>query len=92
MAEAALSVAGLAKSFGALKATDILADVPEGASGVNNADGAFLGPMSPRQALANSRNVPAANLLRRVGIEANFHFLHELGLHDLEAPPSRGGP
>ena len=72
-------------------ATDILADVPEGASGVNNADGAFLGPMSPRQALANSRNVPAANLLRRVGIEANFHFLHELGLHDLEAPPESFG-
>jgi penicillin-binding protein 1C len=84
-------VFALAFERGALKATDILADVPEGASGVNNADGAFLGPMSPRQALANSRNVPAANLLRRVGIEANFHFLHELGLHDLEAPPESFG-
>jgi penicillin-binding protein 1C len=84
-------VYALALERGALKATDILADVPEGASGVNNADGAFLGPMSPRQALANSRNVPAANLLRRVGIEANFHFLHELGLHDLEAPPESFG-
>ena len=84
-------VYALAFERGALKATDILADVPEGASGVNNADGAFLGPMSPRQALANSRNVPAANLLRRVGIEANFHFLHELGLHDLEAPPESFG-
>ena len=42
--------------------------------------------MLPRQALANSRNVPATNLLRRVGLEANFHFLHDLGLHDLEAP------
>ncbi|MGC1863887.1 MAG: penicillin-binding transpeptidase domain-containing protein, partial [Methylocystis sp.] len=84
-------VYALAFERGVLKATDILADVPEGASGVNNADGAFLGPMSPRQALANSRNVPAANLLRRVGIEANFHFLHELGLHDLEAPPESFG-
>jgi penicillin-binding protein 1C len=84
-------VYALAFERGALNATDILADVPEGASGVNNADGAFLGPMSPRQALANSRNVPAANLLRRVGIEANFHFLHELGLHDLEAPPESFG-
>ena len=84
-------VYALAFERGALSATDILADVPEGASGVNNADGAFLGPMSPRQALANSRNVPAANLLRRVGIEANFHFLHELGLHDLEAPPESFG-
>jgi penicillin-binding protein 1C len=84
-------VYALAFERGVLKATDILADVPEGASGVNNADGAFLGPMSPRQALANSRNVPAANLLRRVGIEANFHFLHELGLHELEAPPESFG-
>ncbi|MGA8171475.1 MAG: transglycosylase domain-containing protein, partial [Methylocystis sp.] len=84
-------VYALAFERSVLKATDILADVPEGASGVNNADGAFLGPMSPRQALANSRNVPAANLLRRVGIEANFHFLHELGLHDLEAPPESFG-
>ncbi len=84
-------VYAMAFERGALSATDILADVPEGASGVNNADGAFLGPMSPRQALANSRNVPAANLLRRVGIEANFHFLHELGLHDLEAPPESFG-
>ncbi|MGA8171361.1 MAG: penicillin-binding transpeptidase domain-containing protein, partial [Methylocystis sp.] len=84
-------VYALAFERGALKASDILADVPEGASGINNADGVFLGPMSPRQALANSRNVPAANLLRRVGIEANFHFLHELGLHDLEAPPESFG-
>ena len=28
----------------------------------------FLGPLLPRQALANSRNVPAANLLRRIGL------------------------
>ncbi len=81
----------LAFERGALKATDLLADVPEGASGVGNADGTFLGPMPPRQALANSRNVPATNLLRRVGLEANFHFLHELGLHDIEAPAESFG-
>jgi penicillin-binding protein 1C len=84
-------VYALALERGELKATDFLADVPEGASGIGNADGAFLGPMTPRQALANSRNVPAANLLRRVGIEQNFHFLHELGLHDLEAPAESFG-
>jgi penicillin-binding protein 1C len=47
--------------------------------------------MTPRQALANSRNVPATNLLRRVGLDANFGFLHELGLHDLEAAPESFG-
>jgi penicillin-binding protein 1C len=84
-------VYALAFERGALRATDILADLPEGASGVNNADGAFLGPLLPRQALANSRNVPATNLLRRVGLEANFQFLHDLGLHDLEAPADSFG-
>lgn len=76
---------------GVLKTTDLLNDVPEGASGVGNADGLFLGPMTPRQALANSRNVPATNLLRRVGLEANFHFLRDLGLHDLETPAESFG-
>ena len=68
-----------------------MADLPEGASGVNNADGHFLGPLLPRQALANSRNVPATNLLRRVGLEANFSFLRDLGLHDLETPAESFG-
>ncbi|BBU60120.1 penicillin-binding protein 1C [Methylosinus sp. C49] len=84
-------VYALAFERGALEPTDLVADVPEGASGVNNADGAFLGPMLPRQALANSRNVPATNLMRRVGLEANFQFLHDLGLHDLEAPAESFG-
>ena len=48
--------------------------------------GRFSDRFLPRQALANSRNVPATNLLRRVGVETSFQFLHELGLHDLEAP------
>lgn len=81
----------LALERGALKPTDLLDDLPEGASGVSNADGLYLGPMTPRQALANSRNVPATNLLRRVGLDANFLFLHELGLHDLEAAPESFG-
>ncbi len=81
----------LALERGVLKTTDLVDDVPEGASGVANADGLYLGPMTPRQALANSRNVPATNLLRRVGLDANFRFLHEMGLHDLDAPPESFG-
>jgi penicillin-binding protein 1C len=84
-------VYALALERGALKATDLLDDIPEGASGVANADGLYLGPMTPRQALANSRNVPATNLLRRVGLEANFQFLHDLGLHNLDAPAETFG-
>ena len=84
-------VYALAFERGALKSTDLLDDVPEGASGVANADNLFLGPMLARQALANSRNVPATNLARRVGLQANFDFLHDLGLHDLEAPADSFG-
>ena len=62
----------LALDRGLLKPADILADLPEGASGIGNADGVFLGPMLPRQALANSRNVPATNLLRAVGLEGSL--------------------
>ena len=82
---------GLALERGVIRPTDILADLPEGASGVNNADGTFLGPLLPRQALANSRNVPATNLLKQVGLETSFRFLHDLGLHNVEAPAENFG-
>jgi penicillin-binding protein 1C len=73
----------LALEKGIIDTTDLLNDIPEGASGISNSDGDFLGPITPRQALANSRNVPATNLLRRVGLETNFQFLQELRLHDI---------
>lgn len=81
----------LALEQGRLKPTDIMADLPEGASGVNNADGQFLGPLLPRQALANSRNVPATNLVRQVGLETTFRFLRDLGLNEMAAPAENFG-
>ncbi len=76
---------------GLIAPQDVLADLPEGAAGVSNADRDFLGPLLPRQALANSRNVPATNLLRRIGIDAGFAFLRTLGLHRLGGPAVRYG-
>jgi len=81
----------LALDRGVLKVHDVMADLPDGASGISNADGHFLGPLLPRQALANSRNVPATNLLRHVGLDTTFRFLRTLGLHDLEAPADSFG-
>jgi penicillin-binding protein 1C len=81
----------LALDRGVIRPTDVLADLPEGSSGINNADGHFLGPMLPRQALANSRNVPATNLLRSTGLDTVFRFLHALGLHDIETPADSFG-
>jgi penicillin-binding protein 1C len=81
----------LALDRGQLAPQEVLADLPEGAAGIHNADGAYLGPLLPRQALANSRNVPAVNLLRRVGMQAGFDYLRELGLHRLHGSADRFG-
>lgn len=70
---------------------DIVADRPEGSGGIHNADHDYLGPLLPRQALANSRNVPATNLLRAIGLPRAFAFLHTLGLHDLDGPAEHFG-
>ncbi len=76
---------------GLIAPQDVLADRPEGAAGIANADHDFLGPLLPRQALANSRNVPATNLLRRIGLPEGFAFLRRLGLHHLDGPAERFG-
>ncbi|HEX8663990.1 MAG TPA: transglycosylase domain-containing protein [Beijerinckiaceae bacterium] len=81
----------LALEKGLLKTSDILIDLPEGSSGIGNADGHFLGPMLPRQALANSRNVPAVNLLRALGLDTAFRFFRDLGLHEIEVPAESFG-
>ena len=74
----------LAFERGKITPATILDDLPAVSEGIVNADKAYLGPLLPRQALANSRNVPAAHLLNDVGLEDGYEFLHELGLHDNE--------
>ena len=76
---------------GALAPEQVLEDLPEGAGGIGNADHDFLGPLLPRQALANSRNVPATNLLRRLGLPEGFAYLRALGLHRLEGRAGQFG-
>ncbi len=69
----------------------ILWDHASGVSGVRNADRLFLGPMLPRQALANSRNVPAAQLVQQVGLETSYRFLEQAGLHRDARPAEHYG-
>lgn len=69
---------------GRIGADSVLADLPGRSWGIGNFDHRFLGPMLPRQALANSRNVPAADLLRQVGVEETYGALADLGLHHAE--------
>ena len=81
----------LALQQGRLTPADVMDDLPEGAAGISNADRNFLGPLLPRQALANSRNVPAANLLGTLGLDSGFEFFRDLGLHRLGAPAESFG-
>ena len=81
----------LALDRGVLAPDSVLADLQDGSAGVANADNAFLGLLLPRQALANSRNVPATNLLRRIGVGPAFEFLRDAGLHRLDGPAERFG-
>ena len=81
----------LALDDGVLLPSDVMADAPEGAGGIANADGDYLGPLLPRQALANSRNVPAATLLAHVGLERGFDMLRRAGLRQDAGPARRYG-
>lgn len=74
----------LAFDQGKITPATILDDLPAVSEGIMNADKAYLGPLLPRQALANSRNVPVARLLNDIGLEDGYAFLRELGLHDNE--------
>jgi len=65
---------------GAIFPTSVLQDAPDSGTGVDNADRRFLGPLLPAQALANSRNVPAAALVRLNGLDESHWFLGQLGL------------
>lgn len=76
---------------GLITPQQIATDTPERATGISNADHDFLGALLPRQALANSRNVPAAALLRRIGLQPAFDALRRLGLHDQTGSPDRFG-
>ncbi len=68
-----------------------MADLPSDAPGFSNADNRFLGPLLPRQALANSRNIPAAALVKSMGLGEAYHFLGTLGFHENRYPASRYG-
>ena len=74
----------LALDRGRITPATILDDLPVRADGIVNADRLFLGPLLPRQALANSRNLPAAQLLAEVGLDDGYGFFYELGLHNRE--------
>ena len=84
-------VYALALERGNLSPAQVMQDLPDTSAGIGNADGGYLGAILPRQALANSRNVPAVALLRQVGLQRTFDQLRALGLHDLDGSADRFG-
>lgn len=55
-------------------------ETPTGPYRPENYDRSFRGPVSPRTALASSLNVPAVDLLDRLGVSPFLEHLRELGL------------
>jgi penicillin-binding protein 1C len=81
----------LALERGVIAPTTLMDDLERGPGGVANADDAFMGPLLPRVALANSRNVPAVLLLGRVGLDQGYGLFRELGLTDGAVPARHYG-
>ncbi|MBC8845179.1 hypothetical protein IAI16_34900, partial [Escherichia coli] len=47
---------------------------------INNWDFAYKGPISVRQALYQSRNIPALKTLQAVGLDKSEEFVNKLGI------------
>lgn len=55
-----------------------------------NADSEFYGPVLARDALTHSRNIPAINLLREIGIQEFYKIISESGVSNLKSPEHYG--
>ncbi len=55
-----------------------------------NADSEFYGPILARDALTHSRNIPAINLLRKIGTRNFYKLLSDAGVDNLRAPQHYG--
>jgi penicillin-binding protein 1C len=55
-----------------------------------NSDNEFYGPVLARDALTHSRNIPAINLLRQIGIRNFYDILLKSGISNLKSPEHYG--
>lgn len=85
-------VYGMALDQGLIHPMTMLRDAPQrfAAYAPENFDRGFLGPVFARDALTLSRNVPAADLLYRVGTHNFYGLLDDAGVRDLEDPEYYG--
>lgn len=55
-----------------------------------NSDSEFFGPVLARDALTHSRNIPAIDLLRKIGTKNFYKILHDSGVTGLKSPDYYG--
>lgn len=55
-----------------------------------NADNEFYGPVLARDALTHSRNIPAINLVRQMGVKSFYNLLRDCGVTGLRSPDYYG--
>jgi len=67
------------------------ATVQGGAYVPENMGHTFMGPMLLRQALGNSRNIPALNLLSELGVERALNLFERGGVKGIDWSPDRYG-
>jgi penicillin-binding protein 1C len=89
---------GLALEKGTYTAASELADTPMDVLAdtgraylPENVNHTFLGPMLLREALGNSRNIPALRVLADVGVEPALRFLEQGGVRGISYEPNRYG-
>ncbi|MDJ0911850.1 MAG: penicillin-binding protein 1C, partial [Woeseiaceae bacterium] len=85
-------VYGMALDQGLIHPMTMLRDAPQrfAAYAPENFDRGFLGPVFARDALTLSRNVPAADLLYRVGTHEFYGLLEEASVGELQSPDHYG--
>jgi len=76
---------------GAIRPNTVIDDLPMTGYPFRNSDYRFLGPMMPRRALANSRNIPAVRVLNKVGLDETYGLLGRLKLHEYQLPATHYG-
>ena len=84
---------GLGMELGKITPKSYFKDIPVNYLGYSpeNYDGEFQGLVSAEQALSTSLNVPAINLVAKIGLEEFYSFLKEAGVSSLSKPPEHYG-
>jgi penicillin-binding protein 1C len=86
---------GLALAQGKATAATELPDLPLDLSGeggrAENVDHTFFGPVLLREALGNSRNLPAMRVVQSVGVESALRLFEQGGVQGVSWEPGRYG-